>query len=122
MHWHHLLLDRVSRAGLYTHYQYIAGFFVVGGFAHGAIYLLRNDCAWQSATVATFLTQHRASIISHLSYVSGFLGFHTLGLYVHNDFMAGYGVPENMLLMHLPALSRFRFYHVINDELQGLGG
>jgi len=28
---------------------------------------------------------HKEAIITHLSWVSLFLGFHTLGLYVHND-------------------------------------
>jgi len=29
-------------SALYTHHQYIAGFFLLGAFAHGAIYLIRD--------------------------------------------------------------------------------
>jgi hypothetical protein len=35
----------------------------------------------------TTLLQYRSAIISHLSAITLFLGFHTLGLYVHNDVM-----------------------------------
>ncbi len=45
-------------------------------------------------TAVRKLIQYRAFIISHLSAISLFLGFHTLGLYVHNDVMQGFGTPE----------------------------
>ena len=31
--------DLVAQAALYTHHQYIGGFFMCGAFAHGATYL-----------------------------------------------------------------------------------
>jgi hypothetical protein len=31
------------------------------------------------------MLEHKEAIISHLSWASLFLGFHTLGLYIHND-------------------------------------
>ena len=34
--------DFVSMSALYTHHQYIAGFFLCGAFAHGAIFLIRD--------------------------------------------------------------------------------
>ena len=37
--------------------------------------------------------------ISHLSWASLFLGFHTLGLYVHNDVMLAFGTPEKQILI-----------------------
>ena len=40
------------------------------------------------------LLQYRSAIISHLSAITLFLGFHTLGLYVHNDVMQAFGAPE----------------------------
>ena len=90
-------LDKVSHAGLYTHHQYIAGFFLCGAFAHGAIYLVRDDSFNSPGWFAKLVMQHRAFIISHLSYVSLFLGFHTLGLYVHNDVMQAFACPEKMI-------------------------
>ena len=90
-------LDKVSHAGLYTHHQYIAGFFLCGAFAHGAIYLVRDDSFNSPGWFAKLVMQHRAFIISHLSYVSLFLGFHTLGLYVHNDVVQVCACPEKMI-------------------------
>jgi photosystem I P700 chlorophyll a apoprotein A2 len=40
------------------------------------------------------MLDHKEAIISHLSWVSLFLGFHTLGLYVHNDVVVAFGQPE----------------------------
>ena len=34
--------DYVTQAALYTHHQYIAGFLMVGAFAHGAIFFVRD--------------------------------------------------------------------------------
>jgi photosystem I P700 chlorophyll a apoprotein A2 len=34
--------DYTTQAALYTHHQYIAGFLMVGAFAHGAIFLIRD--------------------------------------------------------------------------------
>jgi photosystem I P700 chlorophyll a apoprotein A2 len=68
-----------------------------GAFAHGAIYLVRDDSINSPGWFAKLVMQHRAFIISHLSYVSLFLGFHTLGLYVHNDVMQACACPEKMI-------------------------
>ena len=43
--------DFTALSALYTHHQYIAGFFLLGAFAHGAIYLIRDAChlsSWAS--------------------------------------------------------------------------
>ena len=79
-------LDTTSTASLYTHHQYIAGFFLLGSFSHGAIYLIRDyqPLAKEHRLISRLL-EHRSVIVSHLSSVSLFLGFHTLGLFVHND-------------------------------------
>jgi photosystem I P700 chlorophyll a apoprotein A2 len=75
--------DFTTMAALYTHHQYIAGFIMVGAFAHGAIFLVRDyDPAANKNNVLDRVLQHKEAIISHLSWVSLFLGFHTLGLYV----------------------------------------
>jgi photosystem I P700 chlorophyll a apoprotein A2 len=42
---------------------------------------------------------HKEVLISHLSWVSLFLGFHTLGLYVHNDVIQAFGTPERQILI-----------------------
>jgi len=92
--------DYTTQAALYTHHQYIAGFIMVGAFAHGAIFLIRDyDPAANKNNVLDRVLQHKEAIISHLSWVSLFLGFHTLGLYVHNDVVVAFGTPEKQILV-----------------------
>ncbi|TVQ16243.1 MAG: photosystem I core protein PsaB [Leptolyngbya sp. DLM2.Bin15] len=92
--------DYTTMAALYTHHQYIAGFIMVGAFAHGAIFLVRDyDHAANKDNVLGRVLEHKEAIISHLSWVSLFLGFHTLGLYVHNDVMQAFGTPEKQILI-----------------------
>ncbi|MBC6436004.1 hypothetical protein FM036_43715, partial [Nostoc sp. HG1] len=50
--------------------------------------------------------KHKEAIISHLSWVSLFLGFHTLGLYVHNDVVVAFGTPEKQILIE-PVFAQF---------------
>jgi photosystem I P700 chlorophyll a apoprotein A2 len=72
----------------------------VGAFAHGAIFFVRDyDPAANANNVLARMLQHKEAIISHLSWVSLFLGFHTLGLYVHNDVVVAFGTPEKQILI-----------------------
>ena len=66
--------------------------------AMSAIYLVRDanltpGAAGNSlrARFVSGLLQYRSAILSHLSAITLFLGFHTLGLYVHNDVMQAFG-------------------------------
>ena len=96
-----------TQAALYTHHQYIAGFLVTGAFAHGAIFLVRDyDPEANKNNVLSRALQHKEAIISHLSWVSLFLGFHTLGLYVHNDVVVAFGTPEKQILIE-PVFAQF---------------
>jgi len=104
--------DHPTMAALYTHHQYIAGTLMCGAFAHGAIYYIR-DYEPQQKTLFTTLLANKESIISHLSWVCLFLGFHTLGLYVHNDVMVAFRMSEKQLLIE-PVFAQYmqslRFY------------
>lgn len=92
--------DYTTQAALYTHHQYIAGFLMVGAFAHGAIFWVRDyDPEANKNNVLARMLEHKEAIISHLSWVSLFLGFHTLGLYVHNDVVVAFGTPEKQILI-----------------------
>jgi photosystem I P700 chlorophyll a apoprotein A2 len=102
-----LAQDYTTQAALYTHHQYIAGFIMVGAFAHGAIFLVRDyDPEQNKGNVLDRVLQHKEAIISHLSWVSLFLGFHTLGLYVHNDVVVAFGTPEKQILIE-PVFAQF---------------
>nr|UQK95264.1 photosystem I P700 apoprotein A2 [Chloropicon mariensis] len=92
--------DFTTQAALYTHHQYIAGFIMCGAFAHGAIFFIRDyDPEANKDNVLARILDHKEAIISHLSWASLFLGFHTLGLYVHNDTMQAFGTPEKQILI-----------------------
>ncbi|RDY14673.1 Photosystem I P700 chlorophyll a apoprotein A2, partial [Mucuna pruriens] len=92
--------DFTTQAALYTHHQYIAGFIMTGAFAHGAIFFIRDYNPEQNENnVLARMLDHKEAIISHLSWASLFLGFHTLGLYVHNDVMLAFGTPEKQILI-----------------------
>jgi photosystem I P700 chlorophyll a apoprotein A2 len=95
-----LAQDFTTQASLYTHHQYIAGFILCGAFAHGAIFFIRDyDPEANKGNVLARMLEHKEAIISHLSWVTLFLGFHTLGLYVHNDVMQAFGTPEKQILI-----------------------
>merc|ERR1712113_1083572 len=104
--------DFATEAALYTHHQYIAGFLMVGAFAHGAIFFVRDYDTEANITplgernVIAVMLEHKEAIISHLSWVSLFLGFHTLGLYVHNDVVVAFGTPEKQILVE-PVFAQF---------------
>ncbi|NET54658.1 MAG: photosystem I core protein PsaB [Symploca sp. SIO2E6] len=95
-----LAQDQTTMAALYTHHQYIAGFLMVGAFAHGAIFFVRDyDPESNKNNVLARMLEHKEAVISHLSWVSLFLGFHTLSLYVHNDVVVAFGTPEKQILI-----------------------
>lgn len=95
-----LAQDFTTQAALYVHHQYIAGFIMCGAFAHGAIFFIRDyDPQANQGNVLARMLEHKEAVISHLSWVTLFLGFHTLGLYVHNDVMQAFGTPEKQILI-----------------------
>merc|ERR1712115_311665 len=99
--------DYVTQSALYVHHQYIAGFLMVGAFAHGAIFFVRDyDPEQNKNNVLARVLEHKEAIISHLSWVSLFLGFHTFGLYVHNDVVVAFGTPEKQILVE-PVFAQF---------------
>jgi photosystem I P700 chlorophyll a apoprotein A2 len=99
--------DYTTQAALYTHHQYIAIFLMVGAFAHGAIFFVRDyDPEANKNNVLARMLEHKEALISHLSWVTLFLGFHTLGLYVHNDVVVAFGTPEKQILIE-PVFAQF---------------
>ena len=99
--------DYTTQAALFTHHEYIAGFLMVGAFAHGAIFFVRDyDPESNKDNVLARMLEHKEAIISHLSWVTLFLGFHTLSLYVHNDVVVAFGTPEKQILIE-PVFAQF---------------
>jgi len=80
-----------------THHTWIGGFLIVGAGAHGAIFMVRDyDPAKNVDNLLDRMIRHRDAIISHLNWVCIFLGFHSFGLYIHNDTMRAFGRPQDM--------------------------
>ena len=93
-------LDIITQATLYTHHQYIAGILMMGAFAHGSIFLVKDYSNKDAAVnVLARVIAHKEAIISHLSWVCLLVGFHTLGIYVHNDVMIAFGSMDKQILI-----------------------
>ena len=93
----YLATDYATQVSLFTHHMWIGGFCVVGAGAHGAIALIRDyDPAKHVNNVLDRTLRVRDAIISHLNWVCIFLGFHSFGLYIHNDTMQALGRPQDM--------------------------
>ncbi|CAN6483147.1 unnamed protein product [Victoria cruziana] len=101
--------DFTTQAALYTHHQYIAVFIMTGAFVHGAIFFISDYNPQQNEdNILARMLNNKEAIISHLSWANLFLGFHTLGLYVHNDSGHGntsYGFDVLLSSMNGPAFN-----------------
>nr|RNJ67191.1 MAG: photosystem I core protein PsaA [Leptolyngbya sp. IPPAS B-1204] len=93
----YLATDYATVTSLFTHHVWIAGFCIVGGAAHAAIFMVRDyNPADHVNNVLDRVIRHRDAIISHLVWVCQFLGFHSFAMYCHNDTMRAFGRPQDM--------------------------
>ncbi|BAW96933.1 photosystem I P700 chlorophyll A apoprotein A1 [[Synechococcus] sp. NIES-970] len=93
----YMATDYGTMLSLFTHHTWIGGFLIVGAGAHGAIFMVRDyDPAKNVNNLLDRVLRHRDAIISHLNWVCIFLGFHSFGLYIHNDTMRALGRPQDM--------------------------
>ncbi len=93
----YLATDYGTQLSLFTHHMWIGGFCIVGAGAHAAIFMIRDyDPANSYNNLLDRVIRHRDAIISHLNWVCIFLGFHSFGLYIHNDTMSALGRPQDM--------------------------
>jgi photosystem I P700 chlorophyll a apoprotein A1 len=93
----YLATDYGTQLSLFTHHIWIGGFCVVGAGAHAAIFMVRDyDPRGNYNNLLDRLIRHRDAIISHLNWVCIFLGFHSFGLYIHNDTMSALGRPQDI--------------------------
>jgi photosystem I P700 chlorophyll a apoprotein A1 len=93
----YLATDYATVLSLFTHHMWIGGFLIVGAGAHAAIFMVRDyDPVVNQGNVLDNMIRHRDAIISHLNWVCIFLGFHSFGLYIHNDTMQALGRPQDM--------------------------
>jgi len=100
----YLSFDYVTFVALYVHHSWIAELLMMGSFAHAGIFLIRDYTInpadpFMRRDVVSRIIAHKAAIISHLSWVCLWLGFHTLGLYIHNDAVFASGEQEKQILI-----------------------
>ncbi|MGD1903494.1 MAG: photosystem I core protein PsaA [Geitlerinemataceae cyanobacterium] len=90
-------IDYPTQLSIFTHHMWIGGFLIVGAGAHAAIFMVRDyDPAKNVDNLLDRVLRHRDAIISHLNWVCIWLGFHSFGLYIHNDTMRALGRPQDM--------------------------
>nr|YP_010338764.1 photosystem I P700 chlorophyll a apoprotein A1 [Glaucosphaera vacuolata]UNJ18714.1 photosystem I P700 chlorophyll a apoprotein A1 [Glaucosphaera vacuolata] len=93
----YIATDYPTQLSLFTHHVWIGGFCIVGAAAHAAIFMVRDyNPAQNYNNLLDRVIRHRDSIISHLNWVCIFLGFHSFGLYIHNDTMRALGRSQDM--------------------------
>jgi photosystem I P700 chlorophyll a apoprotein A1 len=93
----YLATDYATQLCIFTHHMWIGAFLIVGAGAHASIFMVRDyDPVVNQNNVLDRVLRHRDAIISHLNWVCIFLGFHSFGLYVHNDTMRALGRPQDM--------------------------
>jgi photosystem I P700 chlorophyll a apoprotein A1 len=93
----YIATDYATQVSLFTHHMWIGGFLICGGAAHAGIFFVRDyDPAKNVNNLVDRVLRHRDAIISHLNWVCIFLGFHSFGLYIHNDTMRALGRPQDM--------------------------
>jgi photosystem I P700 chlorophyll a apoprotein A1 len=93
----YIATDYPTMLSLFTHHTWIGAFCIVGAGAHGAIFMVRDYVPAENVdNLLDRVIRHRDAIISHLNWVCIFLGFHSFGLYIHNDTMQALGRPQDM--------------------------
>jgi photosystem I P700 chlorophyll a apoprotein A1 len=86
-----------TQVSLFTHHMWIGGFCICGAAAHAGIFMVRDyDPAKNVNNLLDRMLRQRDALISHLNWVCIFLGFHSFGLYIHNDTMRALGRPQDM--------------------------
>ena len=92
--------DFVTCTALYAHHFWIGGIFLMGSFVHGAVFLIKDFVVSRdSSDTLTRLLSSRYTLTSHLSWVTLWLGFHTLLVYSHNDSVTALGASDLQILI-----------------------
>ena len=79
---------------LYMHHIWISCLLFTGSISHLGIFITSSN---PSNPYIYSILSHKHSILSTLSWLSLFLGFHTLLIYVHNDTLIAFGIPSKQL-------------------------
>lgn len=89
----YLALDYPTVLCLFTHHMWIGGFLSIGAITHGGIYMIA-DYSQSNIFLANILC-HRDIITGQLIWVCIGLGFHSFGIYIHNDTLQALGFRDS---------------------------
>ena len=93
----YIATDYATQLSIFTHHMWIGGFCIAGAAAHAGIFMVRDyNPAQNYNNLLDRVIRHRDAIISHLNWICIFLGFHSFGLYIHNDTMRALGRTQDM--------------------------
>ena len=93
----YIATDYPTQLSCFTHHMWIGGFCIAGAAAHAGIFMVRDyNPAQNYNNLLDRVIRHRDAIISHLNWICIFLGFHSFGLYIHNDTMRALGRTQDM--------------------------
>ena len=111
----YLSYDSITYLLVYLHHSSIASFLMIGSFSHGGIFLIRDlpqlphqlhekythasETPYETTYEIGRILAHKGGIISHLTSICLWLGFHTLGIYIHNDTILAFGEEEKQILI-----------------------
>jgi len=96
-----LAYDYVTVCTLEMHHSSIAATLMIGSFSHAGIFLIRdlNMVGIKKDNFICRILSHKSAIISHLTWVTSWLGFHILGVYVHNDNLVAFGNANRSIIV-----------------------
>jgi len=92
----YLCYDYITRLALYVHHQYIGSTLMMASMAHAAIYLITDEAI---GSKIRGIYKMKGQLVSHLSWICLYLGFHTLGVYIHNDTILAFGQFVSQILI-----------------------
>ena len=105
--------DYPTLCSIFSHHIIVGSILIVGAGAHASIYILRS---LQSSFIMQAIFSHRDIITGHLIWVCIFLGFHSFGLYIHNDILSATSSPQDIF-----SDSSIQLRPVFSTFIQSLG-
>ena len=99
----YLCYDYITISALYVHHEYIGSTLMMGSMAHAAISTSgfpKNRIRFEN------INKMKGDFTSHLSWICLYVGFHTLGVYIHNDTILAFGEFGSQILIEPRRLSQ----------------
>ena len=95
------IYDTLTLISNYVHHSWIAERLIMGSFVHGSLFLIRDSTktGLQIIAVVYRILELKATIVSHLCWLSLWIGIHLLALYIHNDTITAFGEQDKQLLI-----------------------